>query len=185
MFRAIINAGGKLKDKIMMAGGDEYDDYVDEGQYDTGETYYDEPIREYSQDPISRKMPEKSAKRYGEKIAELGYSHPANAGILPFTPQELSQIVIANPKTIKDACEICTHLSCGRTIVVNLAGVEAADSQRIADYLGGVVHALHGDTTRIDKNIIMITSREFVEVVSYDAATPKTKDYNMFKTSSR
>jgi len=187
MFGAIKNVGSAIRQKLMLAGGEDvYNDeyYEDEENYQD-DMYEDDPMQEhYSRAPISRKAPDKASKvRYADKIVELGYSHPSSVGPQNFTQNVMPTAVIAHPKDIKDACAICDDICSGKMVIVDLSGLDSANSQRIADYLGGVVHTLQGSTNRVNKGIFVISPREY-EVISSGVEDSPSKEYGMFKMSS-
>ena len=84
--------------------------------------------------------------------ADIGISDAVRNGLLG--PQNES--IIMRPKVIEDAVEICQHIRAGRMCIVDLTALNNPHAQRIADYLGGVCHALDGVTTRVNEGIFTV-----------------------------
>ena len=187
MFEAIKNVGSTIRQKLMLAGGEDVynDEYYEDYENYQDDMYEDDPMQEhYSRIPVGRKSSEKAAKvRYSDKIVELGYSHPSNPAPQGYSQSAMPTAVIAHPKDIKDACAICDDICSGKMVIVDLSGLDSANSQRIADYLGGVVHTLQGNTNRVNKGIFVISPREF-EVVSSGSTEASSKEYSMYKVAA-
>jgi len=66
------------------------------------------------------------------------------------------QAVVARPKQVEEAMEICSHARHGRLCVVDITGLHHEDAQRIADFLGGVCQGIGGTTERISSGIFLI-----------------------------
>jgi len=183
-------AGDAIRKKLLLANGeDNYnDDYYDEddGYYD--DEYEDDPMQEhYSHSSAARRAPERSKTRYADKIVELGYNSSPGAKQVqnPFTsPQIVPSAVIAHPKEIKDACKICDDICNGKMVIVDLSSLDSVNAQRIADYLGGVVHTIQGNTDRVNKGIFVISPREY-EVSASGEEVPDTRDFGSFRAASR
>ena len=80
-------------------------------------------------------------------------------GVSMAAPEEAARpirAVVTRPKTVNDAREICDHVRHGRLCIVDITGVSKEDSQRIADFLGGVCHGVGGETVRISGGIFVI-----------------------------
>jgi len=184
-------AGDAMKKFLLTSGEDVYNDgYYDEddGYYD--DTYEDDPMHEHysHSSAIARKGLEKPVKtRYADKIVELGYSSShAPQHQSPFaSPQVVPSAVIAHPKEIKDACKICDDICNGKMVIVDLSSLDSVNAQRIADYLGGVVHTIQGNTHRVNKGIFVISPREYDVSASSGEDAPATRDFGAFRAVSR
>ena len=91
------------------------------------------------------------------------YGRPYERDVIPFSESGKNQpsapsveSIILRPKIVDDAVEICNHMRAGRMCIVDLTGLNNANAQRIADYLGGVCHALDGVTTRVNEGIFTV-----------------------------
>ena len=91
------------------------------------------------------------------------HSRQSERDVIPFSegtrgqsPTPNVESIILRPKIVDDAVEICNHMRAGRMCIVDLTGLNNANAQRIADYLGGVCHALDGVTTRVNEGIFTV-----------------------------
>ena len=186
-------AGDAIRKKLLLANGeDAYNDdyYDDEDYYDDDDEYDDDPMQVHYSPSASaeRKAPEKPTAKtrsfYSDKIVELGYTSSASAPPKNVftTPQITPSAVIAHPQEIKDASKICDDICSGKMVIVDLSSLDSVNAQRIADYLGGVVHTLQGNTKRVNKGIFVISPREF-EVTMSSEETSKTKDFAGYRAA--
>jgi len=76
------------------------------------------------------------------------------------------KIVISSPKNIDEASTVCDCLKDGKTVIVNLEGVDTKDSQRIMDFISGVTYAVRGDVQPISTRIFCVTPKD-VEVTEH------------------
>jgi cell division inhibitor SepF len=191
MLRMFKKAGDAVKRVLLTGGEDVYNDeyYEEDGYYDDG--YEDDPMQEhYSHGgPAARKAAEKPAKTrsfYADKIVELGYSAAAQTQQSPYMNQPvMPAAVIAHPKEIKDASKLCDDICNGKMVIVDLSSLDSVNAQRIADYLGGVVHTIQGNTTRVNKGIFVISPKEYEVSNSSNEDIPSTRDYGAFRAISR
>ena len=95
--------------------------------------------------------------------ASSRYGRQYDRDVIPFSETSKTtasvtnvESIILRPKLVDDAVEICNHMRAGRMCIVDLTGLNNANAQRIADYLGGVCHALDGVTTRVNEGIFTV-----------------------------
>jgi len=194
MFQQIKSAGRAIKSFMLTSGDDVYEDnrYYDEGEDEVEYETEDDPMREHYARDI-RKAPEKYSKPrvdYSEKIVSLGYT-PAGHNQSRFQHyqnqqnHDTSAVVpaasIAHPKEFKDASKICDDLCSGKMVIVDLSSLDSVMAQRIADYLGGVVHTIQGNTLRVNKGIFIVAPREF-DIMDY--SKDDKKEYGTFRAVS-
>jgi len=200
--------------KLHLGGGedvyrDEYYDDYDDYEYQDPASYEDSPRETYKEsykdshkdDPMqdhysrggaARRVPDKTdkARTYKDKIVALGYSGPNGAGpsVVPAMPNQLPPAaVIAHPKDIKDAAKLCDEICEGKMVIVDLSALDSVNAQRIADYLGGVVHTIKGTTNRVNKGIFAISPREYEVTFAKleDVPPPREKDFSFFRSAAR
>ena len=156
---------------------DEYDDDYDDRYDDSGrlQLHYGNSRdsgyrRSGSRDDrtSSRRGGDRSDNRYDrEQTSSRGsgsrYGRQNERDVIPFNdgvkgPSSVANVesIILRPKLVDDAVEICNHMRAGRMCIVDLTGLNNANAQRIADYLGGVCHALDGVTTRVNEGIFTV-----------------------------
>ena len=66
------------------------------------------------------------------------------------------QVLVARPKSMEEAGELCAQLKQKKTIIVNLENVEHDTAQRISDFLCGANYALDGTIQLISGEIFVI-----------------------------
>ncbi len=145
----------KIKD--YMLGTDYEDDFYEEDYY---EEEYDD---EYEEPSYKKTVKEREAER--ERAASVDYATTrvkknntdSKVLTLPTYNTDLkTKIIICRPEVVDDATSICDHLKNSILCVVNLEGVERANAQRIADFLGGACYAVSGEIQRISNDIFLI-----------------------------
>ena len=70
---------------------------------------------------------------------------------------------VIRPQTFNEAQIVADFLKEGKTIVVNLEGIEIGQAQRIIDFIGGASFAVDGSLKAIS-NIIFIVAPGNIEV---------------------
>lgn len=65
-------------------------------------------------------------------------------------------ICMINPKSLEEAAEACAELKRRNVVVINLEEIDLSISQKISDFLSGVVYALDGSIQLISNKIIII-----------------------------
>lgn len=74
-----------------------------------------------------------------------------------------SEVYVIKPQEISESQTVTDFLKNGKTIVINMEGLELAPAQRIIDFIGGAVYALNGSLQAISANIF-IAAPETIEV---------------------
>lgn len=124
--------------------GDDYDDeYLDD--------YYDEELDEF-EDKKSNKVnffkPTKAKKSSYDE-----YDEPAAA------PRRSSGmgVCVIKPTSVDDGREICDTLLSGRTVILNVEGIDLEIAQRIIDFTTGAAYSLDGRLQKITNSIFLVT----------------------------
>ena len=170
---------------------DEYDDRYEESgrsRYNYGNSRDDRNRRSNSREDrtSTRRGNERSDNRYDrDQQSSKGQSNGSRYGsqyerdYIPFNesakngvPVTNAESIILRPKLVDDAVEICNHMRAGRMCIVDLTGLNNANAQRIADYLGGVCHALDGVTTRVNEGIFTVAPHSHRVMSDYREETP-------------
>ena len=107
---------------------DDYDDLEEKKTYAKGKTVK----------PSKKVTPINGSKRKGE-------------------PQEDMEVCVIKPTTVEDAREITETLLNGRTVVLNLDGLDIDIAQRIIDFTSGSCFAISGNLQKISTYIFIIT----------------------------
>lgn len=70
-----------------------------------------------------------------------------------------SQVFVIKPQEFNEAQKVTDYLKEGRTIVINMEGIEVHAAQRIIDFIGGACYALDGSLQAISANIFIAAPR--------------------------
>jgi len=175
--------------KFLLTNGENVYNNEPDYDYDDGydyedEQYEDDPMNEhYSRGTTGRRAPERSSKadQYRDRIVSLTQA-PSQKNHQGVGQPAIPSAVIAHPKEIQDACKICDDICNGKMVIVDLSSLDSVNAQRIADYLGGVVHTLQGHTSRVNKGIFTISPKGF-EIAS-DGEKDGSREYGSFKAVS-
>lgn len=74
-----------------------------------------------------------------------------------------SEVYVIKPQEISESQTVTDFLKSGKTIVINMEGLELAPAQRIIDFIGGACYALNGSLQAISANIF-IAAPDSIEV---------------------
>ena len=66
-----------------------------------------------------------------------------------------SQLYVIKPQEFNEAQTVTDFLKEGRTIVINMEGIEVNAAQRIIDFIGGACYALDGSLQAVSSNIFI------------------------------
>ena len=77
------------------------------------------------------------------------------------------EVCVIKPSSIEDEIEITETLLNGRTVVINMEGLNVDTAQRIIDFTSGSTYALHGNLQKISNFIFLATLMELIyQVIS-------------------
>lgn len=143
----------------------------DEEDYD--EDYYDEG--EIIDNTVRKPAP----------VEERDYNRDYNDDKKTFSSQKVTpiravkkapgdgmEVCVIKAQTVDDAREVVSTLLSGRSVVLNLEGIEIETAQRIIDYVSGAIYALSGNLQKISNFIFIVTpknvsvSGDFPDIVS-------------------
>lgn len=147
------------------------DEEVDDGYYD--DDYLDEDDEPIDNTPKKRtsstkeeteSYEEKTAKRTLPKVTPMKQSKKIGENGM--------EVCVIKPASVEDAREITETLLAGRTVVLNLEGLDVDIAQRIIDFTSGSCFAISGNLQKISHYIFIITpasvdiSGDFQEILS-------------------
>ncbi|MCM1158954.1 MAG: cell division protein SepF [Bacteroidales bacterium] len=141
---------------------------------DFDDDLFDDEDEDDYYEPPKRKVKERPAKSYQEEdddedeyIARRQKAKPAKVT----GPSKLvainsrnnnrssNQVHVIKPQEFNEAQEVTDYLKEGRTIVINMEGIEVHAAQRIIDFIGGACYALDGSLQAISANIFIAAPR--------------------------
>ena len=142
----------------------------DDDEYDDDDFFDDEYDEEYEEKP-KKSFFQKKEKHYEEDEDEEEYAAPArssrssysnNNKVTPMRqPARRSnvsmEVCVIKPTSVDDAREITETLLSGRTVILNLEGLDLEVAQRIIDFTSGATFAINGNLQKISNYIILVT----------------------------
>ena len=142
----------------------------DDDEYDDDDFFDDEYDEEYEEKP-KKSFFQKKEKHYEEDEDEEEYAAPArssrssysnNNKVTPMRqPARRSNVSmeggVIKPTSVDDAREITETLLSGRTVILNLEGLDLEVAQRIIDFTSGATFAINGNLQKISNYIFLVT----------------------------
>lgn len=134
------------------------DDY-DDDEFDN-EDYEIEEEEEKTSKKLSRK--EKKAFEEAKAPVVKEKSVIPTPKITPISKSSRKQAIgmevcVIKPASIEDEIEITDTLLTGRTVVINMEGLNVDTAQRIIDFISGSTYAMHGNLQKISNYIFLAT----------------------------
>ena len=137
-------------------GDDEYDDdeFFDDDEYD--DDYEEKPKRSLfniKKAPVIHREDtyedEKPAKKVSQKVTPIRSVKRA--------PGPGMEVCVIKPTSVEDSREITETLLSGRTVILNLEGLDLEIAQRIIDFTSGATFAISGNLQKISNYIFLVT----------------------------
>lgn len=128
---------------------DEYeDDYEEEkpkkgGLFNRGKSYEEDAEDDYDLPANSRNS------RNNSKVTPM--RQPARRGSANM------EVCVVKPSSVEDSREITETLLSGRTVILNLEGLDLEVAQRIIDFTSGATYAISGNLQKISNYIFLVT----------------------------
>lgn len=142
----------KLMDKFLSAMRLNDEDDYDEDEFDEDDYEEAQPNRR----PFSKDMSVKESTN--SKI------RPAKSTLSKVTPMRTvkgrgsnMEVCVIKPTTIEDSREITETLLSGRSVILNLEGLDVDIAQRIIDFTSGSCFAITGNLQKVSNYIFIIT----------------------------
>ena len=93
------------------------------------------------------------------------------------------EVCVIKPSSVEDAREITETLLSGRTVILNLEGLDLEVAQRIIDFTSGATFAISGNLQKISNYIFLVTptnvdiSGDLQDLLntSFDASSMRTR----------
>lgn len=153
----------KFMDFLKLSDPEE-DDFEDDLFDDEDDDYYEPP---------KKKAKEKTTRSYydDEDDFDDDYRRPKAKSPKITGPSKLvsinsrnnnrssNQVYVIKPQEFNEAQRVTDYLKEGRTIVINMEGIEVNAAQRIIDFIGGACYALDGSLQAISANIFIAAPR--------------------------
>ena len=139
---------------------DEYDDEYED------EMYEDEEEEETSTKSFTRKNREKEDSYRSEvsQPSSIAEKRKASKGkLVSLNGGKNGEVHVIKPQEFNEGQEVSDLLRDGKTIVINMEGMEVHAAQRIIDFISGACYALDGTLQAISDKIF-IAAPETIEV---------------------
>lgn len=143
---------------------DDYDDYDDD--------YEERPARQ-------------SSSRSSHSSHQSGGSSKVTPMRQPSSRRQAPnmEVCVIKPSSVEDAREITETLLSGRTVILNLEGLDLEVAQRIIDFTSGATFAIDGNLQKISNYIFLVTptnvdiSGDLQDLLgtSFDASSMRTR----------
>ena len=131
---------------IMKLNDGEDDDYYDDDEY----------LDEEDPKEESKVLPMKQAESNDESKKQPSRMIPVRQ-----QPRRLNstgmEVCVIKPTTVDEAREITETLLGGRTVILNLEGLDLEIAQRIIDFTSGATFAINGNLQKISTYIFLVT----------------------------
>ena len=153
---------------------------------DDEEDYEDD----FFDDDEFEEKPKKSSFKKNEEVEEKKSRTPFSSSANKVTPMRQSakrgagmEVCVIKPTAVDEAREITETLLGGRTVILNLEGLDLEIAQRIIDFISGASFAISGNLQKISNYIFLVTPAN-VEIsgdlqdllnTSFDVPTIKTR----------
>ena len=128
---------------------DDEDDYEDDF-FDDEDDFEDAP----------KKSIFKKSKKTEFDDEESSFTSPANKVTpmrQPVRRGASMEVCVIKPTAVDDAREITETLLSGRTVILNLEGLDLEIAQRIIDFTSGATFAINGNLQKISNYIFLVT----------------------------
>ena len=128
---------------------------LDEDDYDDDDFFDDDEFEE----PSKKNPFKKNDDDIEEKKTRTSFS--SSNKVTPMrqaTKRGVSmEVCVIKPTAVDEAREITETLLCGRTVILNLEGLDLEIAQRIIDFTSGATFAINGNLQKISNYIFLVT----------------------------
>lgn len=144
----------------------------DDDDYDENDDLFDDDYDDYDEKPAKKSLLDrfKSKNNYDDEEDFDDYSSKSgkssNALSNKVTPMRPAgrrnsgvnmEVCVIKPTSVADAREITETLITGRTVILNLEGLDLEVAQRIIDFTSGAAFAISGNLQKISNYIFLVT----------------------------
>ena len=145
---------------IMKLNDDDYDDdfYDEEDEYFDDEEFDEKPARrslfgkkntkEESFDDFDMEEEKKFQPASSSKVTPMRHPASRKGGNM--------EVCVVKPSSVDDSREITETLLSGRTVILNLEGIDVELAQRIIDFTSGACYSLGGSLQQVSSYIFVL-----------------------------
>lgn len=139
------------------------DDYDDDEYYDDDEFYDDDYEEKSHRRSLFGKKNTKEENYEDFDMEEDKKYQPSSANkVTPIRHPSAKktgnmEVCVVKPTSVDDSREITETLLSGRTVILNLEGMDLEIAQRIIDFISGATFAISGNLQKISNYIFLVT----------------------------
>ena len=143
---------------------DPEEDFDDDLFDDDDDEYYEPPKKKSKEKPEKSYYEEEDFDDYAPKKPKAKPAKVSNPSKLVSinsrnNNRSSNQVYVIKPQEFNEAQRVTDYLKEGRTIVINMEGIEVHAAQRIIYFIGGACYALDGSLQAISANIFIAAPR--------------------------
>lgn len=127
---------------------DDYEDDFFDDEDDFDEPPKKNPFKKKNEDDFFEEKKAKSTFTSTNKVTPMRQSAKRGANM---------EVCVIKPTAVDDAREITETLLTGRTVILNLEGLDLEIAQRIIDFTSGATFAINGNLQKISNYIFLVT----------------------------
>ena len=135
---------------VMKLNGD--DDEYDDDFYDEDDDFEDESYEEEKPAAYEEEEEDYQLKKSGRSNKVTPMRQPSTRRNAP-----AMEVCVIKPNAMDDTREITETLLAGRTVILNLEGMDLEIAQRIIDFTSGSAFAIDGNLQKISSYICLVT----------------------------
>ena len=139
----------KFLDVMRLNGDDDDDDYDFTNEDYDDDDVYEEPKKKSSRKKEPKAVVEEEPKKQISKITPIGKNQKKQVASM--------EVCVIKPTSIEDEIEIVDTLISGRTVLINMEGLNIEIAQRIIDFTSGSTYAMHGSLQKVSNYIFLAT----------------------------
>ena len=168
---------------IMKLKDDDYDDdefYDDDDFADDGD-FEEKPRRSF----FGKKNNKEESFNDFDADEDKTFQPSASSKVTPMRPAAKHggnmEVCVVKPTSVDDSREITETLLAGRTVILNLEGMDLEIAQRIIDFISGAAFAISGNLQKISSYIFLVTptnvdiSGDLQDLLSGSMETPSVR----------
>ena len=160
--RFLMSIKDKFMDMMKISDVDDSEEFDEE--FDGYEEGYDEELEDEDFEEVEEEeekpAPKKPIFSFHRKPKEEpeDFDDEDDGRVIPFHGrlEEGETVRVIKPQEFNEAQIVADFLKDGKTIVVNLEGIEISQAQRIIDFIGGASFAVDGSLKAISNNIFIV-----------------------------
>ena len=151
------------------------DDFADDGDFE------EKPRRSF----FGKKNNKEESFNDFDADEDKKFQPSASSKVTPMRPAAKHggnmEVCVVKPTSVDDSREITETLLAGRTVILNLEGMDLEIAQRIIDFISGAAFAISGNLQKISSYIFLVTptnvdiSGDLQDLLSGSMETPSVR----------